>query len=84
MRRALSVGIAGLLLAVVAAGGARSAAAEPNLLLSYSIEYGGIRVMEVDARLDLANGTRSDYRSRFKVARSAFSAIEAHGLHGHR
>ena len=39
MRRVLSVGIAGLLLAVVAAGGARSAVAEPNLLLSYSIEY---------------------------------------------
>ena len=59
MRSVLSVGIAGLFYAVVAAGGARSAVAEPNLLLSYSIDFGGIRVMD-GARSD--DDKKSDFR----------------------
>jgi len=64
MRRVLSVGIAGLFFAAVATEGARSAVAEPNLVLGYSIEYGGIRIMELDARLDLAGSTQTDYSIR--------------------
>jgi hypothetical protein len=61
MKSLLSLGIAGLIFAALVAGGARSVLAEPNLVLGYSIEYGGIRIMELDARLDLADATQSDY-----------------------
>ena len=61
MRRVLPVGTATLLFLSLAVGGGRHAFAEPNLLLGYNIEYGGIRIMQLDARLDLAEGAQSEY-----------------------
>jgi Protein of unknown function (DUF3108) len=62
MRRVFfPVGIAALCFATIIAVGTNTALADPNLALTYSIEYGGIRIMELDARLDLAEGAQSDY-----------------------
>ena len=61
MRRVLPIAPAALFFLAAAAVGGRPASAEPNLVLSYNIEYGGIKIMQLDARLDLTEGTRSDY-----------------------
>jgi hypothetical protein len=42
--------------------GAGAAAAQPQLLLSYDVRYGGVTIMKLQAGLDLADASGSGYR----------------------
>ena len=58
----LRVGVRNAALALLlCAAGASAEAAQSDLLLAYDVRYGGVTIMKLEARLDLAVGSDRSY-----------------------